>query len=459
MRRSVGVLLLLAVAAFPALGAATPEALFDLGMRAFRAGDYASAAVDLRSAAEGLAASSERAASYQMALVYLALAEFRVGSEDDARATILRLVQSERATPVFATLPLDQDARDFEVLVAALVPDANLPHNPQLVTDQSAEPLEPLPTVRPVTPAIAEEPAATTTTTTTATPSAIEAATEVRVEEIQAETDRRIAAIEADANRRIADVQADAERRIAAAQADADRRVAAVQAEADRRVAAAQTAASERIAAAEEAARQRIAAAEQQSAQQAETRVAELERPMPRPATPESTRPDVTLESNPPENVAPEVATPRVVTPEIARVPERAEPRTAALSGSEALTTLRQASDLASAGEHDAAHDLYVRLATDREVRREVLTEAAIGLYRIGSFEEAVAAFRRMDVFARGEEDLRYYYAVALYETGAYRDAQKELYCALPFIQVTDEVARYRLKIEQSAAVSIMGNL
>ena len=56
-----------------------------------------------------------------------------------------------------------------------------------------------------------------------------------------------------------------------------------------------------------------------------------------------------------------------------------------------------------------------------------------------------------MGTFAKGEEDLRYYNAVALYETGSYQDAQKELACALPFIQVTDEVTRYRVKIEQTA--------
>jgi tetratricopeptide (TPR) repeat protein len=410
--------------------------MFDLGMRAFRAGDYASAVVDLRSASEGLAASTDRAASYQMALVYLALAQFQGGYEDDARATILRLLEAERATPVFATLPLDTDARDFEALVAALVPEANLPRNPQLVVE---EPLAALPPVRPVTPVtpdpVITEPSTTEPSTTepSTTAPAIEAATEVRVEQIQAETDRRIAAIQADADRRIAEVQA-----------DADRRIAAAQAEADRRVAAAQTAANERI-----------AAAEDQTRREADARVAELGRPAPRPAV---TTPEVVTREETPEVFRPEVVTPEVVT----RAPERAEtpsPRTATLSGSEALTTLRQATDLATAGEHEAAQALYVRLANDRNVRREVLTEAAIGLYRINSFEESVAAFRRMDVFARGEEDLRYYFAVALYETGAYREAQKELYCALPFIEVTDEVARYRLKIEQSAAVSIVGNL
>lgn len=416
MRRTVGVLLLVAIAAFPASGAATPEALFDLGMRAFRAADYASAVADLRAAADAFATSTDRAVSYQTALVYLALAQFRSGREDEARDTILRLVEAERATPVFATLPLDTDAADFQALVAALVPDAALPRNPQLAID---DPTVALPTVRPATPPAAEP------TTAEATRPAIEAATEVRVEEIQQETDRRIAAIQAEADRRIAEVQAEADRRIAAAQADADRRIAAAEADAERRIAAAQAAANARVAAAEADARQRIAAAEQQAEREADARIAAMERP---PAsTPQTT-----------ESPAP---SPGVT-----------------LTGSAALTTLRQAEELAAAGDLVAADALYVRLANDPNVPREVLAESAVGLYRIGSYEASVAAFRRMGAFARGEEDLRYYFAVSLYESGAYRDAQRELACALPFIEITDDVARYRLKIEQSA-VTIAGNL
>jgi hypothetical protein len=409
VRRSVGVVLLLTVAAFSASGAATPEALFDLGMRAFRAGDYASAVVDLRTASEGFAAATGRAESYETALVYLALAQFRAGREDESRDTILRLVEAERVTPVFATLPLDTDAADFEVLVAALVPTAGLPRNPQVAAEDQSTPLPP---VRPATP-VMEEPV-----TAGPTAASIEAATDVRVEEIQSETDRRIAAIEAEADRRIAEIQADA----------------------DRRIAAAQTAANERVAAAQAAANERVAAAERQAEREADARIAELEPRMPG-----------IVPSGP-------VVVPEPAAETRAPLPTPAPARTASLSGSEALTTLRQANDFVSAGEVAAAHELYTRLANDRNVSRDVVAEAAIGLYRIGSYGESVAAFRRMDAFARGEEDLRYYFAVALYETGAYREAQKELACALPFIQVTEDVARYRLKIEQSAAVNIARN-
>jgi hypothetical protein len=387
LRRSVGVLLFAAVAALAVSAATSPEASLDLGMRAFRAADYASAVVDLQAAADGYASGP----SHQTALVYLALAQFRLVREDDARATINRLLEAERVQPVYATLPLQADAADFEALVAALVPAANLPRNTHLIVDDTAAAL---PAVKPAsTPA--EEPVITT-------PAAVEAATDVRVEEIQEQTEQRIAEI----------------------QADADRRIAAIQAEADRRIAAAQAAANERVAAAEAAAQQRIAAAERQIERDAETRIAA--------ATPSGATGSQPVEARRPESPS--------------------------LQGAPALTTLRQADELARTGDTGAARELYVRLAGDRDVAREVLGESAVGLYRVGSYRDAVDAFRRMNVFARGEEDLRYYFAVALYETGQYREAQKELSCALPFIQMTDDVARYRMKIEQSAAVTMARN-
>lgn len=112
------------------------------------------------------------------------------------------------------------------------------------------------------------------------------------------------------------------------------------------------------------------------------------------------------------------------------------------------LLALREAETALSAARLDDAVRIYSALAASPDVSREVLAEAAAGLYRAGAFEQAVPAFRRFGTFAKGEEDLRYYYAVALFETGSYADAQKELACALPFIVVTDEVTRYRAKIE-----------
>jgi tetratricopeptide (TPR) repeat protein len=119
-------------------------------------------------------------------------------------------------------------------------------------------------------------------------------------------------------------------------------------------------------------------------------------------------------------------------------------------SSSALLTKLRKAESRAAEGDLDEAGRLYLEVATAPSAPREMIGAAAAGLYRVGAYDDAVAAFKRLGAFARGEEDLRYYDAVSLYETGNYQEARKQLACALPYVQVTDDVARYRTKIEQS---------
>jgi len=119
------------------------------------------------------------------------------------------------------------------------------------------------------------------------------------------------------------------------------------------------------------------------------------------------------------------------------------------LSDREATQLLRQADSLASRGEMDAAKAIYLRLLNATGTSRDVLAAVATGLYRTASYADAMRAFQRLGNLVRGEEDLRYYKAVSLYETGRYDDARKELACALPYIPLTDDVTRYRTKIEQ----------
>jgi Flp pilus assembly protein TadD len=71
-------------------------------------------------------------------------------------------------------------------------------------------------------------------------------------------------------------------------------------------------------------------------------------------------------------------------------------------------------------------------------------------LYRTGDYSDALRALQKLGTFLRGEEDLRFYKAVALYEIGRYDEAKKELACALPYIQMTEDVSRYQTKIEQT---------
>lgn len=118
--------------------------------------------------------------------------------------------------------------------------------------------------------------------------------------------------------------------------------------------------------------------------------------------------------------------------------------------------TLDQAASLAANGQTDQARRVYLALLNQANVSRQTIAAAARGLYRIGAFADAVEAFRNLGTFNRGEEDLRYYNAVSLFETGHYDDAKKELACALPYIQITSDVARYRDKIQSMSSPQAM---
>jgi hypothetical protein len=118
--------------------------------------------------------------------------------------------------------------------------------------------------------------------------------------------------------------------------------------------------------------------------------------------------------------------------------------------------TLDQGASLAANGQPDQARRVYLALLNQANVSRHTIAEAARGLYRLGFFADAVEAFRNLGTFNRGEEDLRYYNAVSLFEIGHYDDAKKELACALPYIQVTSDVARYRDKIQNMGSPQAM---
>jgi tetratricopeptide (TPR) repeat protein len=113
--------------------------------------------------------------------------------------------------------------------------------------------------------------------------------------------------------------------------------------------------------------------------------------------------------------------------------------------------SLQQAEELAARGDVASAAAIYERFLATPGVSRETLAQVATGFYGIGAYDRARYAFDRVGELHRGEEDLRYYKAVSLFETGAYYDARKELACALPFIEVTTEVAHYSAMIDEMA--------
>jgi hypothetical protein len=103
-----------------------------------------------------------------------------------------------------------------------------------------------------------------------------------------------------------------------------------------------------------------------------------------------------------------------------------------------------------NAGNLNDARRAYRELLGAPGLDHETLIRIAEGLYRARDFSSALTAFNRVGTLRRGEEPYRYYIAVAAYETGDFARAKKELTAALPYIEVTPDVARYRTKIEGS---------
>jgi len=118
--------------------------------------------------------------------------------------------------------------------------------------------------------------------------------------------------------------------------------------------------------------------------------------------------------------------------------------------------TLEQAASLAANGQPDRARRVYLALLNTANVSRATIAASAQGLYRLGDYADAVEAFRNLGTFAPSESDLRYYNAISLFETGRYAEAKKELACALPYIQLSADVERYRDKIQKMPSPQAM---
>lgn len=120
------------------------------------------------------------------------------------------------------------------------------------------------------------------------------------------------------------------------------------------------------------------------------------------------------------------------------------------LTASEVAAKLATADRGLNTGNLNDARRAYRELLGAPGLDHETLIRVAEGLYRARDFSSALSAFNRVGTLRRGEEPYRYYIAVALYETGDFARAKKELAAALPYIEVTPDVARYRTKIEGS---------
>jgi tetratricopeptide (TPR) repeat protein len=93
------------------------------------------------------------------------------------------------------------------------------------------------------------------------------------------------------------------------------------------------------------------------------------------------------------------------------------------------------------------ARAIYGKIVTQPGLDHGTLIRLGEQSYRARDFATAIRAFSRSG-FNSNEQPYRYYYAVALYETGEHAAAKRELALALPAIEVTPDVAAYRAKIE-----------
>lgn len=461
MRTNIAILSLTLMVALSASGAdntMTPDALVQRGIASYRAANYAEAARDLSAAAQALL-SPEQMQNYvnsgkfpkldrfETALVYLTLAESKLGHHEQARESVLRLFTAERIDASYAQLPLDADAAAFEAIAAILVPGSALPANVHIArggapaataTATTVAETAPAGPARKATPAPAtQQPPVTPATTAAVTPpppapkTTPKPATEVAqappapkqtpsptTTEDKLAVQSTLATERAERQRIIDEVVAQERARI---QKEADARIASERAAAER--AADERIASDRVAAKREA-DERVASECAAAQRAADERIA-IER----------------------------ASIQRAADERVAQAQKTAEAQVAAIQAQNRrnyLLSLRQADALAATEKVEQANQIYDAIVSSQDAPREIVAEAAVGLYRTGAFRSAANAFRKLAPYARGEEDLRYYNAVSLYETGDYAEAKKELACALPYIQITDEVTRYRTKIEQT---------
>jgi tetratricopeptide (TPR) repeat protein len=94
------------------------------------------------------------------------------------------------------------------------------------------------------------------------------------------------------------------------------------------------------------------------------------------------------------------------------------------------------------------ARRIYRDLLTVQGLDHGTMIRIGEGLYRSRDFANVLAAFDRAGTLRSGEEAYRYYLAVAAFEVGQFDRARRELAAALPFIELTPDVQRYRTKIE-----------
>lgn len=360
-------LLTILLCGWTAFAAATPNefylAMLRRGVSEFDAGHYEPATTSLRLAAFGLVDAVDQ---YEIAYVYLTIANDRLGRHDEAHEAAHRVVAADRVEHHFASLALPQTVRSaFDGIAVKLLSPADI-EGLQRGTLVLPEPRMAVPTTK--TPA--------------ATPPATTPANAPRVE---------------------------------------TRTVPAPEFEPPR---VTKTTTTTTIT------------------------PAKPEPPKPEPAKPEPVK-QQPAKSEPaktqPKVEAPKPAPVKPVPAPVQTTTQQPAPTQTSVDVPSRLAAATRALNAAQLGE---ARRIYRELLDVRALSRETLLRVAEGLYRSRDFAGALQAFDRLGPLRAGEEPYQYYVAVANYETGNYAAAKRALDAALPYIEVTPDVARYRTKID-----------
>lgn len=164
------------------------------------------------------------------------------------------------------------------------------------------------------------------------------------------------------------------------------------------------------------------------------------------------TNPVATPEPQPPQPQPPQPQ-PTPAQPPTAQPPQpQPAPQPAAPAANDPAALIAEGDRAIGAGDLAQARQAYSAALDTPSLAHALLLKIGEGLYRARDFRDAASAFGRAGAFAKDEEPYHYYYAVALYESGQYAEAKRELAAALPYIEITRDVEDYRAKIEGAIA-------
>jgi hypothetical protein len=171
--------------------------------------------------------------------------------------------------------------------------------------------------------------------------------------------------------------------------------------------------------------------------------------PVPQPAAPPQPKASAPVPQPQPVVPAPQPKSPAPVPQPVVPAPQPPAPAPKMDPAvRDVAASLADAQRAIDSGDVDRARSIYDALSGTPSLSHDAALHVAEGLYRVRDFAGAAKAFARAGAIGHGEEGYHYYYAVALYETGHYGDAKRELAAALPYVTMTPDVARYRAKIE-----------